>query len=265
MNIDLHHIKIRDLVKNYHDDGEGGVTGYDGRLNIRPKYQREFVYKDAQRDAVINTVTKGYPLNIMYWSKNNDGSFEIIDGQQRTISIAQYVNKDFSFKELKFHNLQDDEQNQILDYEVTVYFCEGTDKEKLEWFKTINIAGEELSEQELRNAVYAGNFTSDAKRYFSRNRCPAQDIGGKYLSGKRIRQEYLETVINWKRKEEGMKSIEEYMAQHQDDNAKELWRYFEDVIEWIPTVFEKYRKEMQGIQWGDLYNEYRYKKYKSPH
>ena len=261
VNINLQHIKVSDLVKNYQDDGEGGVTGYDGKLNIRPKYQREFVYKDAQRDAVIDTITKKYPLNVMYWSINNDGTYEIIDGQQRTISIAQYVEGTFSFKDKYFHNLQSNEQKQILDYEITVYFCSGTDEEKLGWFQTINIAGEELSRQELRNAVYAGNFTSDAKRYFSKSECAAHQIAGKYLSGKRIRQEYLETVINWKRKEEGLKSIEEYMAQHQDDDAKELWRYFEDVIDWIPTVFSKYRKEMQGIQWGELYNEFHTRKY----
>ena len=249
MNIDLHQIKIRDLVENYQDDGEGGVTGYGGRLNIRPKYQREFVYKDAQRDAVIDTITKGYPLNVMYWSRNSDGSFEVIDGQQRTISVAQYVTGVFSIKDKYFHNLQSNEQNQIMDYKITVYFCDGTDEEKLGWFQTINIAGEALSPQELRNAVYAGRFTSDAKRYFSKNDCAAQRYvsknsmedtpAGKYLAGKRIRQEYLETVINWKRREEDMGSIEEYMAVHQNDDAKELWRYFEDVIDWIPTVFSK--------------------------
>ena len=141
MEIELKDITVRELVEGYHDNGEGGVQGYDHRLDIRPPFQREFVYKDKQRDAVINTVRKNFPLNVMYWATREDDTFEIIDGQQRTISIAQYIEGDFSFKELYFHNLPTDQQQQILSYKLMVYFCSGTDSEKLEWFRTINIAG----------------------------------------------------------------------------------------------------------------------------
>src|SRR5699024_4914729 len=127
------------------DNDENGVSGYNGKLDIRPPYQREFIYKPAQRDAVIDTVSKNFPLNVMYWAVRDDGNFEVIDGQQRTISICQFVNGDFAFNGRYFHNLQKDEQEQILNYKLMVYFCSGTDSEKLEWFKTINIAGEELT------------------------------------------------------------------------------------------------------------------------
>ncbi|CEM60506.1 hypothetical protein TPHV1_10174 [Treponema phagedenis] len=142
MKIELHEIPIRELVEGYTDSQEEGVYGYDGKLNIRPKYQREFVYKDAQRDSVINTVRNNFPLNVMYWVRNSNDSFEVLDGQQRTISICQYITGGFSFKARYFHNLQKDEQDKILDYRLMIYICEGTDSEKLDWFRTINIAGE---------------------------------------------------------------------------------------------------------------------------
>lgn len=254
MNIDLQEIAVRDLTNGYQDNDEKGVVGYGGILDIRPPYQREFIYKDKQRDAVINTVTKDFPLNVMYWAVREDGNLEMIDGQQRAISLCQYVDGDFAFEERYFHNLQKDEQDQILDYKLMVYFCSGTDSEKLEWFKTINIAGEKLTDQELRNAVYSGSWVSDAKRYFSKNSCPAYGIGSDYLNGTPIRQDYLETVIQWISDD----SIEKYMAEHQHHpNASELWLYFQSVINWAKAVFPKYRREMKGIPWGVLYNKYK--------
>ena len=187
MKIQLKQITVRDLVKDYEDDAENGVRTYGGLLDVRPPYQREFVYKDKQRDAVIETVKQGFPLNVMYWAKREDGTFEVIDGQQRTISLCQYVTGDFAYMMRYFHNLQDDEQQQILDYELMVYVCEGTDSEKLKWFETINIAGEKLTQQELRNAVYHGSWLADAKRYFSKNGCAAYQIGQDYVSGSPIR------------------------------------------------------------------------------
>lgn len=258
MNIELKEIKVRDLTKGYEDNQEDGVIGYDGKLDIRPPYQREFIYKDKQRDAVIDTITKKFPLNVMYWAVREDGEFEIIDGQQRTISICQYVNNDFSINGLAFHNLPKDKQEEILDYELMVYFCEGTDSEKLEWFKTINIAGEKLTDQELRNAVYSGSWVTDAKRYFSKNSRPK--IGDEYLGGSANRQEYLETAIKWI--SEG--HIEDYMSKNQHEpNANELWLYFQSVINWVKAVFPKYRREMKGIDWGFLYNEFKDQKYDS--
>lgn len=256
MKIQLKEISIRELVEGYQDNEEAGVVGYGGKLDIRPPYQREFIYKEKQRDAVITTITKDFPLNVMYWAVRNDGNYEVIDGQQRTISICQFANGDFSHEMLFFHNWQKDKQEQFLNYKLMVYLCEGTDSEKLEWFRTINIAGEKLTEQELRNAVYAGSWVSDAKRYFSKNNCPAYGLGKDYLSGSPIRQDYLETVIDWI-SDEKIHNIEGYMAKHQHDpNANELWLYYQSVISWVRATFPKYRKEMKGIAWGKLYNEF---------
>jgi hypothetical protein len=254
MKIELKEITIRELTEGYEDNQEIGVVGYGGKLDIRPQYQREFIYKDKQRDAVIDTVNKNFPLNVMYWAVREDGNYEVIDGQQRTISIAQYVEGDFAYNGLYFHNLQPDLQEKFLDYKLMVYFCSGTDSEKLEWFKTINIAGEELTEQELRNAVYSGSWVTDAKRHFSKNGCPAYNIGGDYLNGSAIRQDYLETAIKWISNGE----IEEYMGTHQNEpNANEIWLYFKKVIDWVQVTFPNYRREMKGIDWGFLYNEFK--------
>jgi hypothetical protein len=223
-------------------------------LDIRPAYQREFIYKDKQRDAVIDTITREFPLNVMYWAVREEGGFEVIDGQQRTISVCQYVEGDFAFKGRYFHNLQSDERDQLLGYTLMVYLCSGTDSEKLEWFKTINIAGEKLADQELRNAVYSGPWVSDAKRYFSRTGCPAYGLASEYMNGTPIRQDYLETVIKWI----GDGEIERYMAVNQHKpNANELWLYFQSVIAWVKATFPTYRKEMKGIGWGLLYNEFK--------
>jgi len=254
VEIELKKVAVRELVKDYEDNNEGGVKGYGGQLNIRPPYQREFIYKDKQRDAVINTLTRDFPLNVMYWAVCNDGTYEVIDGQQRTISICQYVEGDFAFNERYFHNLQADEQEQILDYNLMIYLCSGTDSQKLEWFRTINIAGEKLTEQELRNAVYAGPWLSDAKRYFSKTDCAAYNIGSDYLVGSPIRQDYLESVISWISNGQ----IEAYMAKQQlKPNANELWLYFQSVISWVKATFVKYRKEMKGVEWGSLYAEFK--------
>jgi hypothetical protein len=255
MKIELKEITARDLTNGYQDNEENGVVGYGGKLDIRPPFQREFVYKDKQRDAVINTITKDFPLNAMYWAVRDDGNFEIIDGQQRTISLCQYVAGDFSINGLAFHNLPKDKQEQILNYRMMIYFCSGTDSEKLDWFKTINIAGEELTDQELRNAVYSGSWVSDAKRYFSKNSRPK--IGDDYLSGVANRQEYLETAIDWI----SGGNIEDYMSKHQHDkDAKALWKYFQEVINWVESIFTNYRKEMKGVPFGFLYNEFKGKK-----
>lgn len=264
MKIDLHRIKIREVIDGYKDSAEEGVVAYGGKLDVRPKYQREFVYKDKQRDAVIDTVKKGFPLNVMYWVKTGEDSFEVLDGQQRTISIGQYANGDFSVdfngRTAMFHNLTKEEQGQILDYELMVYFCEGTDKEKLDWFKIINIAGEKLTDQELRNAVYTGTWLSDAKLKFSKSNCAAYLLandGGALLTGSPIRQEYLETALSWINSGE----VSEYMAKHQHDKkADELWEYFQNVVAWVRKTFTNHRKEMASVNWGELYNQFKDKK-----
>lgn len=254
MDIKLKEITIKELTEGYEDNGEGGVTGYNGKLDIRPPYQREFIYKDAQRDAVLDTVKKGFPLNVMYWAVRDDGDFEVIDGQQRTISVCQYVEGDFAIDGRYFHNLTDDEKDIILNYTMTIYLCEGTDSEKLEWFKTINIAGEKLTNQELRNAVYSGPWVTDAKRYFSKTNCAAYGIGSDYMAGSPIRQDYLETAIKWI----SNNNIEDYMARHHHEpHANELWLYFQKVISWVEATFPYKRKQMKGVEWGALYNEHK--------
>jgi hypothetical protein len=260
MKIELHRIPVRKVVIGYKDSAEEGVVAYGGKLDIRPKYQREFVYSGKQRDEVINTIKKGFPLNVMYWMKNSDGNFEVLDGQQRTISIGQYVNGDFSLNDRYFHNLTDEERDQILDYELMIYFCEGTDKERLDWFTIINIAGEKLTEQEIRNAVYTGPWLSDAKLKFSKTHCAAYLLAnddGQLLSGSPIRQEYLEAALSWINKGK----IEDYMAKHQHDaDAEALWKYFQNVIAWVRENFTNYRREMSSVAWGELYNKFKNEK-----
>jgi hypothetical protein len=257
MKIDLHRITVRDVVKDYKDSAELGVTGYGGKLNIRPKYQREFVYDDKQRKDVIRTIKSDFPLNVMYWMQNDEGSYEVLDGQQRTISASQYVNNEFSLDDKFFHNLTTEEQNQILDYELMIYFCEGTDKERLDWFKIINIAGEKLTDQEIRNAVYTGPWLTDAKIKFSKSNCAAYLLatdGGALVSGSPIRQEILETALSWINNGD----VADYMAKHQHDpNADELWTYFKDVIAWVRQTFPNYRHEMKSVEWGPLYNQFK--------
>jgi len=257
MKIELKTILVKDLTDGYEDNAEEGVVGYKGKLDIRPPYQRNFIYKDKPRDAVIDTVKKGFPLNVMYWAVRKNGEFEVIDGQQRIISICTYVHGDYSINGLAFDNLPDDKQKDIMNYPLTVYFCTGTESEKLDWFKTINIAGLELTPQELRNAVYAGPWVSDAKRYFSKINGLIYNLAGDYLNGSANRQEYLETAIKWISKGK----IEDYMSEHQHKtNSKELLDYFKKVVLWLEKNF-KTKTIMKGVDWGTYYNEYKDKNF----
>jgi Protein of unknown function DUF262/HNH endonuclease len=262
VKIELNEITVRELTDGYEDNAEAGVRAYGGKLDVRPPYQREFVYKDKQRDAVIDTLRHDFPLNVLYWAVrekianagDDEPAYEVIDGQQRIISICQFVDGDFAFEGRYFHNLQSDEKEQVLNYKLMIYFCTGTDSERLAWFRTINIAGMVLTEQELRNAVYAGPWLSDAKRYFSKTGCPAYNLGNDYMSGAPIRQEYLETVIKWINKGD----VEGYMAvQQHKPNANELWLYFQKVIAWVKATFPVLRKEMKSVDWGKLYNQFK--------
>jgi hypothetical protein len=262
MKIALKGVKVSELVAGYEDKAEEGVTGYSGRLNIRPAYQREFIYRDKQRNEVIHTVRKKFPLNTMYWVKVGDG-FELMDGQQRTISICQYVKGDFSVEvdgsPMNFGNLTNDKRQEILDYELSVYVCEGSDSEKLDWFKIINIAGMKLTDQELRNAIYTGPWLADAKRWFSKTGAPAvQDGRDKLVNGSPIRQEVLETALDW---QSGGK-IESYMGVHQHHkDAQELWQYWQAVFDWVKRVFPNQdrarAKLMKGLPWGEFYNKHK--------
>lgn len=261
MQIKLTKIRIGDLIDGFLDDQENGVVGYHGKLDIRPKYQREFVYKDKQKLAVIETISKGFPLNVMYWCRKEDGNFEVLDGQQRTVSICKYALGEFSIVwdgDLRgFANLTPDQKKQFLDYELLVYICTGTDKEKLDWFKVINIAGEKLEEQEIRNAVYSGSWVTEAKRHFSKTGCPAKGVSDGYVNKKWIRQEGLQTAIAWIAEKQDI-GIEEYMRLHQNDtNCNELWLYFLEVVNWAKATFPTKRSQLTSIDWGKMYCEHK--------
>jgi len=266
MKVEPKKIKISELVKGYVNSQEEGVIGYGGKLNIRPQYQREFIYKDKERNLVIDTLLKGFPLSIFYWAISDTGNYEILDGQQRTISISKFLDNDFSVKhpvhgrDVYFHSLTDDEMEKVNNYEILVYFCEGDASEKLAWFEIINIAGVPLEPQELRNAIYSGPWVTHARSIFSKTGCYAYNLGGYYLKGSAIRQDYLETVIKWISNDD----IEEFMSSHQhDDNAEELKNYFTEVIEWVKRIFPTYRDQMKGVSWGYLFNAHKDNEYDS--
>lgn len=267
MDIVKEQIPIGNLVEGYVNNEEEGVFGLNGKLNIRPPYQREFVYPPDKRNLVIDTVIKGFPLNTMYWNVNGDGEYEVLDGQQRTISICEYVSNNFSYGEerpLIFSRQPDDVQNLFLEYELDIYKCTGEESERIEWFQVINVAGETLTDQEIRNAVYAGPWTAEAKRYFSKTECAAYQLGNPFMPKTKsaIRQDYLEAALKWL--SDG--SIDEYMNRHADDSdCDELWSYWCNMISWIKSTFigdwdKDYQQEMKNVPWGVLYNEFRAKK-----
>ena len=259
-------VTVGEITQGYVNNEELGVRGYNGKLDIRPPYQREFIYNDKEQQAVINTVMKGYPLNVMYWVKRGEDAechYEVMDGQQRTLALCEYVAGKFSFEFKNFFNQPEDIQKRILDYELTVYVCEGEHSEKLEWFKTINIAGKPLNEQEILNAIFAGPFVSDAKRHFSKSNCGAYKLGKDLVNGVPIRQDFLKKALEWmadhEKREGKAQSRVSYMAQHQHDpNANNLWTYFQNVLNWAITNFEmkKFKKIMKGLDWALYYDKY---------
>jgi len=268
MRIEPKQVKIKDVFEDYVDNGDNGVFAYGGRLAIRPPYQREFVYSNEQAEAVIQTVLKGFPLNVMYWVRVGDDHYEVLDGQQRTLSIMQYLKHQFSImlndKKYYWDALPDDKYAAILNYEFMVYICEGEESEKLEWFKVVNIAGEKLSDQELRNSVYTGEWLSDAKQHFSKRNCAAKLLSDKYITGDPNRQELLEKALRGICEYQNIKEITEYMARHKSDaDADELWQYFQDVIHWVEKIFPKYFADMKGLDWCHLYNVYHERSYNS--
>lgn len=275
---------IRDLASGYTNNDDGSTTdavkGYDGNLNIRPSYQRNSVYSDDKKKAVIQTILEECPLGIMYWVDLGNGQYEVLDGQQRILAICNYVTGNYSVKSNKFPisvpqqdfpNLQmnlTDLAEKILDYELDIYVCEGTASEKMKWFHVINTAGEPLNEQELRNSAYTGSWLSDAKQRFSTktgrgvvlaDENPNNDEFEPLLNGNWNRQEYLETAIKWAMLNDkgNTNSIEEYMLKHQGDaDASELWQKFSAILEWVRSKFVSYNKTLKGMDWGAIYKEY---------
>ena len=265
-------VTVRKLVEGYSYDNETGeIRCFGGRLNPRPSYQREFVYSLEDQSKVFSTLKRSFPLGIMYWCDAGDGTYELVDGQQRTLSICHIVDNDVSIEindvNIYFRDLPESEQEQILDQELLVYVCVGNLDEKMDWFSTINIAGKELTIQELRSAVYSGPFVSDARRYFVSG-ADGNALSNGYdvfVKNKVIRQELLGQVLGWHADFEmtdsgksGDKLIRAYLAKHRrDENAKELFSYYEEVLDWANYIFgTKYKKELPKVEWGILYNKY---------
>lgn len=256
MRVVARQVPISELVNGYKDSGDTGVIGYGGKLNIRPLYQREFIYKPDQERAVIDSVMNGFPLSSIFWACDyqRPDIFEVLDGQQRILSICRYYDSKFSINDKNYFNLTKEEMNAFKSYKLSVYVCTGEPTEKIKWFERINISGEKLNKQEMLNALYTGPWLADAKIQFSKTQCVAYRFGSKYILGTPIRQDYLETALKWISKN----NIADYMANHQhDQDAEDLWSYFHSVIDWVNTTFPVYRKkEMIGLNWGKLYNDY---------
>lgn len=270
MKIDTVKVKVRDLVRNYIDNGDEGVFTYnpenkpDALLVCRPKYQRNFVYSEKEEQSLINSIMHGFPIGVFYWSKIQNDSpydYEILDGQQRTLSICQYVvDHSFSVDNKFFSNLTKDEKDQILNYELTVNICSGSDSEELDWFRIINKVGEPLSNQELRNAIYAGPWLTDAKLFFSKPNGPAVQMSDKLIKTGRVnRQELLEKALKYVCYRDGFNDVKEYMARHQQDkDAQDLWQYYQDILNWERKLFPKTDSRLLVTQdWGKLYHEHK--------
>ena len=277
MEVELRKYRVEEITKGFsEDDNSSQVIAMDGKLDIRPKYQREYVYDDKKRDKVIDTVLRGLPLGVMYFVERDDGSLEVLDGQQRLISICRYVTNVFSMKlpdgikaQIKgkagFNVLYDSNKERFKNYELNVYICKGTYKDKIDWFETINIAGEKLEQQEILNAVLYSKWLDDAKTYFSKRNCSAHRQYSRYMKGNYIKQDYLATAFAWAANSERVEGkgrrekIENYMQKHSNDpNAKDLWEYFESVFSWVKKTFRNYDESMKGVEWGYLYNAHKH-------
>ena len=259
-------ITIREICEGFvYNDKEGkGLFGMAGKLTIQPEYQRNYIYAEQNRESgVIDSIIKGYPLGIIYFNKVNDNEFEVLDGQQRITSIGRFITGKFAIKdhnnmEQYFSGLAKDIQDRILNTTLLIYECSGTETEIKEWFKTINIVGVPLNIQELLNAVYSGPFVTMAKVEFSNSQNANIQKWSSYISGSANRQDFLHTALNWVSKG----NIGDYMSLHrQDTNINELKIYFDSVLDWVDSVFKSVESEMQGLDWGRLYESYHKKAY----
>ncbi|MCB9819831.1 DUF262 domain-containing protein [Candidatus Nomurabacteria bacterium] len=264
-------VTIRDIVEGfeYNELDEKGLYGLNGRLTIQPEYQRRYIYGDGKKDvAVIDSIMKGYPIGLIYFNQTESGDYEVLDGQQRITSIGRYVRglfatPDASGHQQYFNGLAPEVQQRILDTPLLIYVCEGEEPEIKDWFRTINIAGVALNDQEIRNAVYSGPFVTLAREEFSNPSNSFVQKWSSYVSGDIRRQEYLERALEWLVGDSG-KAIDAYMSKHRhDDNVNELRTNFMRVIDWIDSVFVDVRSEMKGLEWGRLYAEYRQGQYDS--
>lgn len=254
-------ITVKNICEGFiYNELEGkGLFGLSGKLTIQPEYQRNYIYADGKKDvAVIDSILKGYPLGLIYFNKVNDDAFEVLDGQQRITSIGRFVTNRFAIQDENemqqyFDGLAADKQKKILETSLLVYECEGKESEIKEWFKTINIAGVPLNDQELLNAVYSGPFVTLAKEEFSNSQNANVQKWSAYVKGSVDRQAFLERALDWVSKG----NIGDYMSSHRkDDDINELKTYFNSVIDWVSSVFIDVESEMCGREWGRLYEEY---------
>ncbi len=261
-------ITVNDICDGFvYNQFEGkGLFGLSGKLTIQPEYQRNYIYADGKRDvAVIESILKGYPLGLIYFNKISENKFEVLDGQQRITSFGRFVTnklaiKDGSGMEQYFDSIASDKQKLILEAKLLIYECEGTESEIKEWFRTINIAGIPLNNQELLNAVYSGPFVTLGKEEFSNSQNANIQKWSAYISGSANRQEFLERAFDWVSKG----NIGDYMSRHRfDNNITELKNYFTSVIDWVSTIFIDVESEMRGLEWGRLYEIYRKQPYNS--
>lgn len=259
---------IKDICDGFiYNELEGkGLFGLSGTLTIQPEYQRNYIYADGKRDvAVILSILKGYPLGLIYFNKINKDRLEVLDGQQRITSFGRFVTNKFAIKdengmEQYFSGIAEDKQKKILKAKLLIYECEGEESEIKEWFRTINIAGVPLNNQELLNAVYSGTFVTLGKEEFSNSQNANIQKWSAYISGSANRQEYLERALEWVSKD----NVGDYMSQHRfDNNITELKNYFTSVIDWVSTVFTDVESEMKGLEWGRLYETYHKTPYNS--
>ncbi|WP_118800641.1 HNH endonuclease family protein [Haemophilus haemolyticus] len=254
-------ITIKELCNGFvYNELEGkGLFGLSGKLTIQPEYQRNYIYADGKKDvAVIESILKGYPLGLIYFNQTDEDRYEVLDGQQRITSIGRFLTKKFAIMEdgkpLYFDSLPIEQQEKILNTKMLIYICNGTEKEIKEWFKTINIAGIPLNEQELLNAVFSGEFVTLAKAEFSNSQNAQIQKWSAYINGSALRQDFLAKALEWVSKG----NVSNYMSQHRhDSNINELRTYFNTVIDWISTIFIDVEKEMRGLEWGRLYETYK--------
>jgi hypothetical protein len=259
-------ITVEDICAGFiYNELEGkGLFGLSGKLTIQPEYQRNYIYSDGRKDvAVIESILKGYPLGLIYFNKVSDDNLEVLDGQQRITSFGRYVTGKFAVKdengmEQYFSGIAADKRAKILETKLLIYECEGSESEIKEWFKTINIAGVPLNQQELNNAIYSGPFVTLGKEEFSNTQNANIQKWSAYVSGSANRQEFLECALYWVSKG----TIGDYMSLHRyDTNIVELKTYFNSVIDWVSGVFDDVEKEMRGLEWGRLYEVYHKKAY----
>ena len=259
-------ITVKEICDGFvYNELEGkGLFGLSGKLTIQPEYQRNYIYAEENREAgVIESVLKEYPIGLIYFNKVGKDIFEVLDGQQRITSLGRFITDKFAIKDENgmpqiFGNMAKDKQNKILEAKLLIYECEGTESQIKEWFKTINIAGVPLNNQELLNAVYSGPFVTRAKEEFSNSQNANIQKWSAYVSGSANRQEFLECALDWVSKG----NIGDYMSKYRKDkNIDELKKYFNTVIDWVSSVFTDVESEMRGLEWGRLYEEYHKKSY----